>query len=215
MGKKLHDYRRSYEKGMLDIDNVVANPTLQFEQWFHEAETTALVDEPNAMTLSSVGVDGFPKGRVVLLKEFNQEGFVFYTNYASDKGKSLAHDPKVCLSFFWAGMERQIIIKGLASKISEEKSSAYFSERPRASQLGALVSDQSSVIENREALEAQLAALDAKYEGKEIPKPKHWGGYVVKPSEFEFWQGRRSRLHDRIRYTKTNEANWKIERLQP
>ncbi len=214
MSKKLHDYRKSYEKGELTLENVSSNPFQQFGQWFHAAEASESVEEVNAMTLSTFGVDGFPRGRVVLLKEFSEDGFVLYTNYGSEKGESIARNKQVCLSFFWPALEQQIIIKGEAYKTSEEKSAAYFSKRPRASQLGAIVSDQSEPIESREALEAKLATLEKQFEGQNIPKPTNWGGYAIKPIEFEFWQGRASRLHDRIRYTKNNEE-WVVQRLQP
>jgi pyridoxamine 5'-phosphate oxidase len=186
----------------------------QFTLWFKEAEESSTIDEVNAMTLSTVDASGMPRGRVVLLKEIGQEGFIFYTNYDSEKGQAIAINNKVCVSFFWPGLERQIIIKGEAIKISEEKSTAYFSKRPRESQLGALVSDQSTSIKDRATLEKRLAVLDKTYEDKSIPKPETWGGYLICPMEFEFWQGRPSRLHDRIRYAKNNDI-WTIERLQP
>jgi pyridoxamine 5'-phosphate oxidase len=214
MDKNLHDYRKTYEKGALTEDTVTENPMHQFTLWFKEAEESSTVDEVNAMTLSTVDASGMPRGRVVLLKEIGQEGFIFYTNYASEKGQAIAINNKVCLSFFWPGLERQIIIKGEATKISEGKSTAYFSKRPRESQLGALVSDQSASIKDRATLEQKLAVLDKTYEDKSIPKPETWGGYLIRPMEFEFWQGRPSRLHDRIRYAKNNDI-WTIERLQP
>lgn len=214
MSKKLHDYRRSYEKGVLTLESVSENPFQQFEQWFHAAEASNSVEEVNAMTLSTLGVDGFPRGRVVLLKEFSAEGFILYTNYGSEKGESMAKNKQVCLSFFWPALEQQISIKGEAHKTSEEKSIAYFSKRPRESKLGALVSDQSEPIESREALELKLTNLEKQFEGQEIPKPKNWGGYVITPVEFEFWQGRKSRLHDRIQYKKKGEE-WILRRLQP
>ncbi|MAZ73781.1 MAG: pyridoxamine 5'-phosphate oxidase [Flavobacteriaceae bacterium] len=214
MGQNLHEYRKSYEKGALTLESVLRNPFQQFKEWFAAAEASKSVDEVNAMTLSTIGTDGFPRGRVVLLKEFSEKGFVLYTNYNSEKGESLAKNNHVCLSFFWPGLEQQIIIKGIASKTSEEQSVAYFNERPRESKLGAVVSDQSEPIESREALEAKLAALRSQFEGKEIPKPKNWGGYLINPVAFEFWQGRASRLHDRIRYQKEGDE-WVIQRLQP
>ena len=215
MAKNLHDYRKSYEKGVLDIDSVLKNPFNQFENWFHEAEQSKEVDEPNAMTLSTIGVDGFPRGRVVLLKEFHQEGFIFYTNYESEKGQSIAVNPQVSIAFFWPALERQIMIKGMATKVSEEESTTYFAQRPRKSQLGALVSNQSEVILNRKALEARLEVLEREFDGKKVPRPLNWGGYQIAPTEFEFWQGRSSRLHDRIRYTQVKKGVWQIDRLQP
>ncbi|MEZ7917299.1 MAG: pyridoxamine 5'-phosphate oxidase [Patiriisocius sp.] len=214
MDKNLHDYRKSYEKGSLTEDTVLENPLEQFAAWFVDAEKTPTVEEPNAMTLSTVDTQGVPKARVVLLKEFTQEGFVFYTNYTSGKGKAIAQNNNVCISFFWPSLERQIIITGMAVKISEEKSIAYFNKRPRESQLGALVSDQSTSIDSREALEEKLLDLEKQYQTKPIVKPAHWGGYLIQPNSYEFWQGRSSRLHDRIKYTKINNS-WNIGRLQP
>jgi pyridoxamine 5'-phosphate oxidase len=214
MDKNLHDYRKSYEKGSLTEDTVLENPLEQFAAWFVDAEKTPTVEEPNAMTLSTVDTQGVPKARVVLLKEFTQEGFVFYTNYTSGKAQAIAQNNKVCISFFWPSLERQIIITGMAVKISEEKSIAYFNKRPRESQLGALVSDQSTSIDSREALEEKLLDLEKQYQTKPIVKPAHWGGYLIQPNSYEFWQGRSSRLHDRIKYTKINNS-WNIGRLQP
>ena len=214
MDKNLHDYRKSYEKGSLTEDTVLENPLEQFATWFVDAEKTPTVEEPNAMTLSTVDTQGVPKARVVLLKEFTQEGFVFYTNYTSGKAQAIAQNNKVCISFFWPSLERQIIITGMAVKISEEKSIAYFNKRPRESQLGAVVSDQSTSIDSREALEEKLLDLEKQYQTKPIIKPAHWGGYLIQPTSYEFWQGRSSRLHDRIKYTKINNS-WNIGRLQP
>ena len=214
MDKNLHDYRKSYEKGSLTEDTVLENPLEQFAAWFVDAEKTPTVEEPNAMTLSTVDTQGVPKARVVLLKEFTQEGFVFYTNYTSGKAQAIAQNNKVCVSFFWPSLERQIIITGMAVKISEEKSIAYFNKRPRESQLGAMVSDQSTSIDSREALEEKLLELEKKYDTSPIVKPPHWGGYLIQPTSYEFWQGRSSRLHDRIKYTKINNS-WNIGRLQP
>ena len=214
MDKNLHDYRKSYEKGSLTEDTVLENPLEQFAAWFVDAEKTPTVEEPNAMTLSTVDTQGVPKARVVLLKEFTQEGFVFYTNYTSGKAQAIAQNNKVCISFFWPSLERQIIITGMAVKISQEKSIAYFNKRPRESQLGALVSDQSTSIDSREALEEKLLDLEKQYQTKPIVKPAHWGGYLIQPTSYEFWQGRSSRLHDRIKYTKINNS-WNIGRLQP
>jgi len=214
MDKNLHDYRKSYEKGSLTEDTVLENPLEQFAAWFVDAEKTPTVEEPNAMTLSTVDTQGVPKARVVLLKEFTQEGFVFYTNYTSGKAQAIAQNNMVCISFFWPSLERQIIITGMAVKISQEKSIAYFNKRPRESQLGAVVSDQSTSIDSREALEEKLLDLEKQYQTKPIVKPAHWGGYLIQPTSYEFWQGRSSRLHDRIKYTKINNS-WNIGRLQP
>lgn len=214
MNQNLHDYRKSYEKGELTLESVLENPFQQFEKWFQAAEASGSVDEVNAMTLSTIGLDGFPRGRIVLLKEFSEEGFVLYTNYGSEKGESIAKNKQVCISFFWPVLEQQIIIKGEAQKTSEEQSLAYFSKRPRKSQLGAVVSDQSEPIDSREALEAKLTTLEKQFAEQDVPKPKNWGGYLIKPIAFEFWQGRRNRLHDRIQYTKDG-AEWVLQRLQP
>jgi pyridoxamine 5'-phosphate oxidase len=214
MDKNLHNYRKSYEKGSLTEDAILENPLQQFAAWFLEAEKAPGVEEPNAMTLSTVDSQGSPRSRVVLLKEFTQQGFVFYTNYTSGKGQAIANNNNVCVSFFWPSLERQIIITGKAVKISKENSMAYFNKRPRESQLGAVVSDQSKVIESREALEEKLLQLEKHYNNKTIVKPNHWGGYLIQPNSYEFWQGRSSRLHDRIKYTK-NGAIWSIGRLQP
>ncbi|WP_298324582.1 pyridoxamine 5'-phosphate oxidase [uncultured Dokdonia sp.] len=212
MNRDLHDYRKSYEKGELLLENSALNPMDQFKNWFKEVEDAGGVAEPNAMTVATLGTDGFPKSRIVLLKELDADGFVFYTNYTSEKGESIAHHNKVGISFFWPNLERQVIIKGDIEKVSTERSDTYFNARPKDSQLGAWVSDQSSVIAGREVLEDKMKALKATYEGKDIPRPAHWGGYIVKPISIEFWQGRPSRLHDRIRYRLENNQ-WIKERL--
>ncbi len=215
MEKDLSNYRQSYEKGELLLKSVPENPLELFRNWFIEVDTHFNVGETNAMTISTLGLDGFPKSRVVLLKKYTYEGFIFYTNYNSEKGHAITKNPKVCLSFFWPSAERQIIIKGEAEKISENLSDGYFESRPRGSQLGAVVSNQSEVVKDRQELETKLKTLETKYEGKEIERPKHWGGFIVKPVELEFWQGRPNRLHDRIRYQLQSDYNWKIERLAP
>jgi len=215
MQKDLSDYRKSYEKSELTETSIRENPMEQFQKWFHEVEASDGVDEPNAMTVSTIGLDGFPKSRVVLMKKFTFEGFIFYTNYRSEKGKAIAANPSVCLSFFWPNMERQVIIKGKAEKIAENLSDGYFESRPKGSQLGAVVSDQSQVVPSREHLEGKLKELEQEYEGKEVPRPDYWGGFLVRPVSIEFWQGRPNRLHDRIRYTLNEDFDWKIERLAP
>lgn len=216
LNKDLSFYRESYEKGELRKENTPENPIELFQSWFYEADESEGVQEANAMNISTIGLDGFPKNRVVLLKRFTWEGFMFYTNYTSEKGRAIEANPNVCLSFFWPFLERQIIIKGKAEKISENLSDGYFETRPRGSQLGAWASDQSTVVENKSLLEAEQARLEKEFEGKPIPRPKHWGGILVKPVSIEFWQGRPSRLHDRIRYTLNEETfDWIKERLNP
>ncbi|SDQ92545.1 pyridoxamine 5'-phosphate oxidase [Flagellimonas zhangzhouensis] len=215
MQKDLGNYRKSYEKSELTEASIKENPMEQFQKWFYEVEASDGVDEPNAVTVSTIGLDGFPKSRVVLMKKFTFEGFIFYTNYHSEKGRAIEANPSLCLSFFWPNMERQIIIKGKAEKIAENLSDGYFESRPHGSQLGAVVSSQSEVVPSREYLEAELKKLEEKYENKEVERPPHWGGYLVRPVSMEFWQGRPNRLHDRIRYTLQEDYDWKIERLAP
>lgn len=215
MNADLGSYRKSYEKQALLEANISDNPMEVFQKWFYEVDTNFDESETNAMTISTIGLDGFPKSRVVLLKKYTHEGFIFYTNYKSDKAKAIMSNPNVCLSFFWPKAERQVIIKGSAEKVSPNMSDGYFESRPRGSQLGALVSHQSEVVKNREVLEEELHQLEAKFEGKEIPRPEHWGGFIVKPISIEFWQGRPNRLHDRIRFTLKEEFNWVMERLSP
>jgi pyridoxamine 5'-phosphate oxidase len=207
-------HRKSYEKGELSKASVNINPLQQFRTWFYETKDAGGVDEVNAMTLTTVDAEGFPRGRVVLLKKYDEYGFYFYTNYISDKARSLALNNKVSLSFFWPNMERQIIIKGTVEKTSDIDSNNYWQSRPKGSQLGALVSNQSSIVEDRSELEDKLKKLEEEYENKDVPRPKDWGGYLVSPLSIEFWQGRPNRLHDRIRYTLV-ENDWFIERLQP
>lgn len=213
--KDLSNYRKSYEKSELLENEIPSDPINLFQKWFYETEESNPADEVNAMTISTIGLDGFPKSRVVLLKKFNENGFVFYTNYQSEKGKAILQNPNVCLSFFWHTMERQIIIKGIAKKLNTSLSDAYFDSRPDGSKLGAIVSPQSDVIPNRTFLENKLKETEQLFENKAITRPLHWGGFVVEPIEVEFWQGRPNRLHDRIRYKLENKIDWKIERLAP
>ncbi|MDA9356961.1 pyridoxamine 5'-phosphate oxidase [Flavobacteriaceae bacterium] len=215
MKSDLGNYRKSYSKNSTFKFNDFNNPFNLFSQWFEEFDNDKNNDsEVNAMTLSTVSLNGFPKNRIVLLKEFNENGFIFYTNYNSEKGLSISKNNKVCLSFFWEEHERQIIIKGNAEKISNSKSNEYFNSRPRGSQLGAVVSDQSSVITSKKELVDRLLSLDMKYTNTSIPKPSHWGGFIVYPVEFEFWQGGKNRLHDRIRFLNDNNT-WVKDRLSP
>ena len=213
--KDLSNYRKSYEKSELLENQIPEDPINLFHKWFYEAEDLNAAEEVNAMTVSTIGSDGFPKSRVVLLKKFNEEGFVFYTNYQSEKGKAIVQNPNVCLSFFWPTVERQIIIKGTAEQTTAQISDNYFASRPGGSKLGAIVSPQSEVIPNREFLAENLKELEKEWEGKEILRPNHWGGFLVRPVAVEFWQGRPNRLHDRIRYQLQANFEWKIERLAP
>ncbi|WP_298140944.1 pyridoxamine 5'-phosphate oxidase [Flavobacterium sp.] len=213
--KDLGNYRKSYDKSELLETNIPEDPINLFNKWFHETEDFGGVDEVNAMTVSTIGLDGFPKSRVVLLKKFNEEGFIFYTNYDSEKGKAIASNPHVCLSFFWPSIERQVIIKGIAEKTPATVSDNYFDSRPDGSKLGAMASPQSQIIPDRDFLENRLKELENQYEGKEIPRPDNWGGFLVKPQEVEFWQGRPNRLHDRIRYQLQDGFLWKIDRISP
>lgn len=206
--------RKSYDKNTLEASDLKGAPLAFFKFWFEQAHQHPEIEEANAMTLATLGLDDFPKARVVLLKAFTEEGFVFFTNYQSEKGMSIAHHPKVGLSFFWAPLERQVIIKGEVERLTSEESDTYFKSRPKGSQLGALVSDQSRVISDRSIMEAKLEALEIEYKSKPIERPEHWGGYLVKPICIEFWQGRPNRLHDRIR-CKLQSGYWTIERLAP
>lgn len=205
--------RKEYTKAELDIQNVNQSPILQFKTWFEEA-LESKVAEVNAMVLSTVSEENKPTARVVLLKAFDEKGFSFFTNYDSKKGKQLAQNPNACLTFFWAELERQVRIEGTVEKVSTQESDDYFAVRPKGSQIGAWASPQSSVIDSRDVLIKNQELLEAQYADLNIARPAQWGGYVLKPTLIEFWQGRHSRLHDRINYTLENN-NWKIERLAP
>ena len=213
--ENLHDKRKVYDKSQLLDNQIKENPIELFRDWFLEAEENPAVSEANAMAISTIEPDGCPRTRMVLLKAYTWEGFIFYTNYNSKKGKAIEKNNKACLHFFWPSLERQIIIKAELEKVAENLSDGYFQSRPKGSQLGAVVSPQSSVIPNREFLEDKLAELEKEYEGKEIPRPKNWGGFLAKPYEIEFWQGRPNRLHDRIFYELQEDYEWKISRLAP
>ena len=215
MEKDLSNLRLVYSLGELLEKDLRENPLEQFQQWFLQAQQSDTVQEPNAMSVATIGLDGFPKTRVVLLKRFTDEGFIFYTNYNSEKGKAILANPNICLSFFWPVLERQIIIKGTAEKLPTNLSDGYFQSRPRGSQLGSIVSQQSEVVPSREYLQKQLSSLEKEMEGKSLKRPAHWGGFLVRPISLEFWQGRPNRLHDRIIYTLQADYDWKIERLSP
>ena len=215
MESDLSNYRKNYQKSELSEEGITDNPMELFQKWFYEVEEFGGDTEVNAMAVSTIGIDGFPKTRMVLLKKYTWEGFIFYSNYNSEKGKAIALNPNVCLSFFWAAIERQVIIKGVAEKIPENLSDGYFESRPDGSKLGAWASDQSEIVSSRDFLDERLASFEKQFENKEIVRPKHWGGILVKPVSIEFWQGRPNRMHDRIRYTLQEDFNWKIERLAP
>ncbi len=212
--ENLHDKRKVYEKSQLIESEIKENPIEQFRDWFLDASSNPTVSEANAMAISTVEDDGCPRIRMVLLKEYTYEGFIFYTNYESRKGKAIDKTHKACLHFFWPGLERQIIIKADVEKIAANLSDGYFHSRPKGSQLGAVVSPQSRVIPNREFLEVKLKELEAEFENSEVPRPENWGGYIAKPYEIEFWQGRPNRLHDRIIYI-LKDVDWEISRLAP
>jgi pyridoxamine 5'-phosphate oxidase len=205
--------REEYRKARLDERDVSPDPVTQFTRWFDEA-AKAEVHEPNAMSLATADADGAPNCRMVLLKSANPKGFTFFTDYRSVKGSEVGENPRVALCFWWGALERQVRIVGHAERTSTEESAAYFKERPRDSRLGAWASTQSSVIAGRAELERRHAELDAKYPGENVPLPPHWGGIRVVPTMFEFWQGRPSRLHDRLRYRREGER-WVIDRLSP
>jgi len=206
--------RKVYSQKTLSEADVDANPFRQFDKWWKEALTSD-IDEVNAMTLATASADAVPSARIVLLKGYSEDGFVFYTNYNSYKGKQLMENPKACLVFFWKELERQVRITGIVQKTSVKESEEYFHSRPLASQVGAAVSPQSEVIENREWLEKKFLELEKNLDANVIDRPEHWGGYAVRPVIIEFWQGRPSRLHDRIEYSLQENGEWKIQRLAP
>jgi len=214
MSSHIADLRKNYSQKKLTEKKAKPDPILQFSHWWKQA-VKAGIEEVNAMTLATASADGVPAARIVLLKEFNEKGFVFFTNYESFKGKQLAENPKACLVFFWKELERQVRITGLVEKIEVNSSEEYFHSRPADSQLGATVSPQSQVIESREWLEQRFKEAKKQFMNSNIPKPPHWGGYRVKPVMIEFWQGRPGRLHDRIQYSLLENGEWKMDRLAP
>lgn len=209
----INSLRHDFSKQTLDERDVNPDAVLQFEKWFKEAVDTH-VNEPNAMTVCTATTAGKPSARILLLRNFNEDGFIFYTNYASRKGIEIMENPNCALLFFWPELERQVRIEGVLQKQTAAESDLYFNTRPRGSKLGAWTSEQSKIIASREVLDKEYSTLSKKYPSEDIPRPPSWGGYVLKPESIEFWQGRPSRLHDRILYTR-EKNNWKIERLAP
>lgn len=209
----LADLRKDYSLAGLTEKELARDPFRQFEKWFQEAEAAKL-PEPNAMVLATATREGRPSSRTVLLKGLDGRGFVFYSNYESRKGRELGGNPRATLLFPWIALERQVIVEGTVAKVAREECEAYFHSRPRLSQLSAWISQQSSIISGRDVLEESLRTLEKKYAGQEVPLPPHWGGWRLTPETVEFWQGRRSRLHDRLRYRREKDA-WLVERLAP
>lgn len=214
MSIRIADLRREYSAQSLLETDVAANPVTQFNNWWQQALASE-IDEVNAMTVATASADGIPSARIILLKGFDDKGFVFFTNYKSYKAMHLEENPKACLVFFWKELERQVRITGMVKKVAQEESNEYFQSRPKASRIGALASPQSMVIENRQWIDETYLNLLEQYKEKDPQRPAHWGGYRVQPVVVEFWQGRPSRLHDRIQYTLEANSNWKIERLAP
>ncbi|WP_367867166.1 pyridoxamine 5'-phosphate oxidase [Pedobacter sp. WC2423] len=211
--ENIQNLRQDYRAAELSEADIDKNPIVQFAKWFKDA-LDAKMYEPNVMTLATADLSGKPSSRILLLKGFDEDGFVFFTNYNSKKGKDLQENPQAAMQFFWPELERQVRIEGTVTKATAEASTAYFHSRPKGSQIGASASPQSTVIPDREILEERVKELTAAYQETEVPRPEHWGGYVLKPAHLEFWQGRPSRLHDRITYTSVNGV-WTINRLAP
>ncbi len=210
----LSEKRRNYNQGELTRDELSSDPIIQFERWYQDAERAGL-DEPNSMILATADVQGQPSARVVLLKGFSPEGFIFYTNYVSRKGQELAANPQAALLFFWKEMERQVRIEGNVAKISEAESISYFHSRPRGSQISAWASPQSQEIKEHYLKDKRVEVEKRFKDIDPIPLPHHWGGYILKPATIEFWQGRENRYHDRYRYTMSDDASWSYTRLAP
>lgn len=214
METSVADLRKEYTFQGLSEGQAHPNPFEQFKVWFEQA-IAAQLPEPNAMTIATATLDGRPSARLVLLKDYDERGFVFYTNYESNKGQQLLENPWGAIVFWWAELERQVRIEGSVEQVSAEEANAYFESRPKGSQLGAWASNQSQVIASREVLEQRLQQLQKKYENKQIPRPPHWGGFRLIPAEIEFWQGRPSRLHDRLLYRRGDFGSWTMQRLSP
>lgn len=214
MPSSIADIRKDYQLQSLQENEVEAHPMRQFDKWWQDAIRSE-IDEVNAMTLATASADGVPSARIMLLKGYDEQGFVFFTNYQSFKGKQLLENPRACLVFFWKELERQVRITGLIEKVSAEESDEYFNSRPEGSRIGAWVSPQSQVIKDRGFLDERQKELVKKFSVEPVTRPPHWGGFRVKPITIEFWQGRSSRLHDRIQYTLREDGQWTIERLAP
>lgn len=214
MNKNIADIRKDYQMQSLLETDVAADPFVQFNRWWDDAVKSEL-DEINAMTLATASATGIPSARIVLLKSVSEEGFVFFTNYNSHKGKELEENPNACLVFFWKELERQVRISGKVEKVSGDESDEYFSSRPEGSRIGAWASPQSHIIASREIIEANIVKYQQQFSGGEISRPPYWGGYIVIPTTIEFWQGRPNRLHDRILYSKLKDENWQVVRLAP
>jgi pyridoxamine 5'-phosphate oxidase len=214
MNPSIADLRKEYSSQSLLETDIERNPFDQFEKWWAQA-VNSQIDEPNAMTVATASGDGMPAARIILLKGFDKNGFVFFTNYKSYKAMHLEENPRACLVFFWKELERQVRITGLVKRVSEKESDDYFYSRPKGSQIGAWASPQSQVIESRDWIDQRYLQLAEEFKKKELKRPAHWGGYRVTPVIIEFWQGRPSRLHDRIQYSLEEDGSWKIERLSP
>lgn len=214
MSKNIADIRTDYTSKPLGENDIDPSPIRQFDKWWREAVAADLI-EVNAMTLATASTDGMPSARIVLMKGFSERGFLFYTNYDSFKGQQLIENPRACLVFFWKEIHRQVRITGITEKTTAHESDSYFHSRPKASQVGAVASPQSQVIESREWLDKKYAEIDSQYANIDVERPNHWGGFLLKPVIIEFWQGRPSRMHDRIQYSLIDDGTWKIERLAP